>query len=151
MRRLILFLACGAWLRAGAAPIQMGTNDLSRDTVRQAQKIFGLNFSDSKIDLLLPGLEEELGHYQEQRRFVLSNSIPPAILFNPIPVGFKFETRQKKFKLSPLGRVKLPDNRDDLAYYSIEQLGALLKSRKITSEALTRLYLDRLKKYGPKL
>jgi Asp-tRNA(Asn)/Glu-tRNA(Gln) amidotransferase A subunit family amidase len=45
----------------------------------------------------------------------------------------------------------MPANLDDLAFYSIGQLGALIKSKQITSEKLTRFYLERLKKYGPKL
>ena len=73
------------------------------------------------------------------------------MLFNPLPVGMKFETVRKKFKMSSPGKVKLPANPDDLAFYSVEELAALIKSRQITSEQLTRFYLERLKKYGPKL
>ena len=39
----------------------------------------------------------------------------------------------------------------DTLYSSARDLGLLLKARKITSEALTRAYLDRLEKVGPKL
>jgi Asp-tRNA(Asn)/Glu-tRNA(Gln) amidotransferase A subunit family amidase len=53
--------------------------------------------------------------------------------------------------MSPPGKVRLPANRDDLAFYSVGQLGALIKTRQITSEELTRFYLERLKRYGPKL
>src|SRR5439155_14701706 len=42
-------------------------------------------------------------------------------------------------------------NLEDLAFYSIGELSSLIQSRKITSKKLTRLYLDRLKKNGPKL
>jgi Asp-tRNA(Asn)/Glu-tRNA(Gln) amidotransferase A subunit family amidase len=72
-------------------------------------------------------------------------------LFNPIPVGFEFEHKRKKLKLSPVGKVKLPTNPDDLAFYSVSELAALIKTRQITSEKLTRFYLERLRKYGPSL
>jgi Asp-tRNA(Asn)/Glu-tRNA(Gln) amidotransferase A subunit family amidase len=85
------------------------------------------------------------------RRFPLSNGIPPALQFNPLPVGFKFETPRRQFKASPPGQVKLPPNLDELAFYSIGELAALIKSRQITSEKLTRFFLDRLKRYGPTL
>src|SRR5262245_29216904 len=39
----------------------------------------------------------------------------------------------------------------DTLYCTARELGALLKARKVTSEALTRAYLDRLEKVGPKL
>ncbi|MGH9803025.1 MAG: amidase, partial [Blastocatellia bacterium] len=45
----------------------------------------------------------------------------------------------------------MPANIDDLAFYSISEFAALINSRQITSEKLTRFYLDRLKKFGPKL
>ena len=116
-----------------------------------AEKLMGLDFSDGKIDMMLPDLKEEAGRFEALHRFAFSNDVPPALLFNPIPVGMKFETQRRKFKMSPAGKVKLPANLDDLAFYSVGELAALIKTRQITSERLTRFYLARLKKYGPKL
>ena len=45
----------------------------------------------------------------------------------------------------------MPADLNDLAFYSIGLLAELIKTRQITSERLTYFYLDRLKKYGPKL
>ena len=156
MRHLKLFPAVIATaiclMLANPLPAQTNTNPvITREMVSQAQKILGLDFSDAKIDLLLPGLDDQRANFERLRQFPLSNAVPSAMLFNPIPVGMKFETVRKKFKLSSPGRVKLPDNPDELAFYSIGQLSALIKSRQLTSEKLTRLYIDRLKKYGPKL
>ena len=111
----------------------------------------GLEFSDGELDLMLPGLKGQLDDYEALRRFPLSNSVPPAVQFNPLPVGFKLETQRQKFRPSPMPRIKLPATLDDLAFFSIGELAALIKSRQITSEKLTRFYLDRLKKYGSKL
>src|SRR5207247_579723 len=58
---------------------------------------------------------------------------------------------RKRIKFSSPGKVKLPANFDDLAFYSVGELGALIKSRQISSEKLTRFFLERLRKYGPKL
>jgi Asp-tRNA(Asn)/Glu-tRNA(Gln) amidotransferase A subunit family amidase len=101
--------------------------------------------------MMLPDLKDQLGRFEALHRFAFSNDVPPALLFNPIPVGMKFETHRRKFKLSPPGKVKLPANLDALAFYSVGELAALIKTRQITSERLTRFYLERLKKYGPKL
>ena len=130
---------------------QSNTNVFNREAAEVIEKIYGFDFSDEKTDMLLPGLKEQLGNYTTMRRQALSNSIPPAMQFNPLPVGFKFETTRRSFKASSPGKVKMPANLDDLAFYSIGQLGALIKSKQITSEKLTRFYLERLKKYGPKL
>src|SRR6266853_1226385 len=126
------------------------TTAVTREVVEQVEKIFGLNFSSEKNEMLVPGLKQQLRLYETIRKFPLSNSVPSAMLFNPIPVGRKFETARKSFKLPPV-KARLPENPEELAFYSVEQLGALIKSRQITSEKLTRLYLERLKKQDPTL
>src|SRR5579859_3419518 len=133
------------------AQTSTNTNSITREDVQRAQGMYDLDFSDAKIDLMLPSLKGQLGDYKAIHNFALSNSVPSAMLFNPIPVGAKFETERRAIRLDPPRNVKLPANPDELAFYSIEQLAALIKSRQITSEKLTRFYLERLKKYGPKL
>ena len=138
-------------LTAGLAFGQTNTNPITRQVVVDAEKLMGLGFSEAKIDLMLADLKDQAGRFEALHRFTFSNDVPPAILFNPIPVGMRFETQRRKFKLSPPGKVKLPACLDDLAFYSVGELAALIKTRQITSERLTRFYLERLKKYGPKL
>lgn len=145
---------CGvvlALLTAASVRGQTNTNPITRKVVRDAEKLIGLDFSDTKIDLMLADLGRQLGAFNALHRLTISNSVPPALLFNPIPVGMKFDTKRKPFKLNRAGKVKLPANLDDLAFYSVGELGALIKTRQISSERLTRFCLDRLKKYGPKL
>jgi len=134
-----------------AACGQTNPTVIAREEVVAAGKTSGLDFSESEIDLMLPGLKGQLDDFETLRRFSLPNSVPPAIQFNPLPVGFKFETQRRKFRASSMPQSKLPANLDNLAFYSIGELASLLKSRQITSEALTRFYLDRLKRLGPKL
>ena len=87
---------------------QSNTNVFNREAAEVIEKIYGFDFSDEKTDMLLPGLKEQLGNYTTMRRQALSNSIPPAMQFNPLPVGFKFETTRRSFKASSPGKVKLP-------------------------------------------
>jgi Asp-tRNA(Asn)/Glu-tRNA(Gln) amidotransferase A subunit family amidase len=47
--------------------------------------------------------------------------------------------------------VPLPANEENIAYASVPQLGRWIKSRAITSERLTEIYLGRLEKFNPKL
>jgi Asp-tRNA(Asn)/Glu-tRNA(Gln) amidotransferase A subunit family amidase len=136
---------------ASTAFSQTNTNSITREMALSAEKLIGLKFSDSKLDMMLPGLRSQLEDFEVLHHFPLSNGIPPAMMFNPLPIGFKMPTERRKFRVKPAGKVSLPANRDDLAFYSIDQLAALLKSRQLSSEALTRFYLERLKKYGPKL
>jgi Asp-tRNA(Asn)/Glu-tRNA(Gln) amidotransferase A subunit family amidase len=127
------------------------SNPVTVEMVGQAQKIMGLDFSEAKRDSMLENLAEQLESYEKLRIFPLPNSVPPAILFNPIPVGFEFEKARRPFKKSPPALVKLPKTLEDLAFYSVGQLSELIRTRKVTSQQLTTMYLARLKKYGPKL
>jgi Asp-tRNA(Asn)/Glu-tRNA(Gln) amidotransferase A subunit family amidase len=138
-------------LLPAAGQAQTNTNRFTREQVADAQQLFDLDFSDAKLDMLLPGLRQQARSFSSLHRFPLSNSVPPALWFNPIPAGMKFDSKRKKFKPSALPKIKLPKDVDALAFYSIGELASLIKSRQITSERLTRYYLERLKKYGPKL
>ncbi|HEV8539332.1 MAG TPA: amidase [Bacteroidota bacterium] len=133
------------------ASFQWETNPLSRHDLSSAEKLIGLSFSDAKRDSMIDGLKDQLKNYEHIRAVPLANSVPPAIMFNPIPAGMKFETSRKPFKTGDPGVVELPAHRDEMAFYTIGQLARLMKERKVTSTQLTRMYLERLKKYGPKL
>jgi Asp-tRNA(Asn)/Glu-tRNA(Gln) amidotransferase A subunit family amidase len=126
-------------------------NPITVENVVSAEKIFGLEFTQAKHDSMLDDLFDQLKNYENLRKVSLPNSIPPAILFNPIPAGFQFEKAKKPFKMSPPGKVVMPKNLEDLVFYSVRQLAQLIRTRKVTSEQLTRMYLERLKRYGPKL
>jgi Asp-tRNA(Asn)/Glu-tRNA(Gln) amidotransferase A subunit family amidase len=147
---VLLTIVCSVSFLLGAY-LQVSSNPITREMVTNAEKIIGLNFSDAKRDSMLDGLKDQLSNYENIRNISLSNSVPPAILFNPIPVGMKLESIRKPFVMSDPGKVGVPDNIEELAFYSVGQLAQLVKTRRITSEQLTKMYLSRLKQYGPKL
>lgn len=146
---LLLFAALsglGALLHAQAM-----LDKLTREHVAQAEKLIGLSFSPAKIDSMLDGLEEQRRFYDDLRAVPLQNSDGLALYFNPLPLGVSISATQKPLKFSPLGKVDLPKNFEDLAFYSVRELSELIRTRKLTSEALTRLYLSRLKRYADTL
>jgi Asp-tRNA(Asn)/Glu-tRNA(Gln) amidotransferase A subunit family amidase len=126
-------------------------NPFNTEIVGQAQKLYGLEFNEAKRDSMLENLAEQFENYGKIRAIALPNSVPPAILFNPIPVGFQFEKVRKPFKASSPAKIKVPNNLEDLAFASVGQLAELIRTRKITALQLTTMYLNRLKKFGPKL
>ncbi len=116
-----------------------------------AEKIIGLNFTDQERDSLIEDLQDYLKDYDKIRAYPLPNNIPPSLLFNPIPVGFKLPDQPSVLKMSPAAAGKVPDNIESLAFWSVRNLAELILTRKITSEQLTRMYIGRLKKYDPQL
>ncbi len=138
-------------LLAGFMQGDTAINPLKKTDIAHAEKLIGLEFSDVEQDSMLEGLQEALENYQKMRQVSLENSIPPAMQFNPIPLGKTFSNDKRPFKITPVSNSRLPNNVDSLAFYSIPQLAKLIQTRQITSEALTRLYLKRLKQFDPKL
>lgn len=126
-------------------------NAPTKTMVENTEAIIGLRFNDAERDSLLGDLKEQLESYESLRTVAVSNGVPPALQFNPIPVGFKFEKKRKGFIISPVGSMKRPENLEDAAFWPVRHLAELLRTKRVTSEELTNMYLGRLKKYGPKL
>ncbi len=124
---------------------------INKETVENAERIIGLSFTDAKRDSMLDALNEQLNNYINLRKVNLNNAVPPAILFNPIPVDFKFNEKQKAISYSDYSKTNKPADPEDLAFYSIGKLAHLIKTKQITSTEITKFFLERLKKYGPKL
>ena len=125
--------------------------NITKENIENAEKIIGLNFNDAERDSMLSLLEEQFGNYQKIHAFELNNNVSPSIMFNPIPVSFKFNYLQKPVKFSDYSYTKMPSDKNDLAFYSIGELAQLIKTKKITSTELTKFFIDKLKKYDPQL
>jgi hypothetical protein len=127
------------------------SQNITKENIESAEKIIGLEFTDAERDSMLSSLDSQLLNYEHMRDISLKNSIPPAITFNPIPVGFEFLKEQKQIRFSNYSHTKLPEDINDLAYYSIGELAELIRTKQITSTKLTKFFLERLKKYDPAL
>lgn len=153
MRSHLRFMVVPLFLIAQSALARQdpAENPIGKQHIESAERIMGLEFTDAERDSMLDVLKEQYDNYASIRRVSLGYDVPPAMLFNPIPVGFKFETKQNPIRWSRVKIPPVPANLEDLAFASVRELGELIRTRKVTSEQLTRMYLGRLKKYGPKL
>jgi Asp-tRNA(Asn)/Glu-tRNA(Gln) amidotransferase A subunit family amidase len=123
------------------------------DSIRQVRNFaswYDLNFNDAEADSLLENLQEYKTTYTAMHRQLPANSIPYPFAFMPAPFGTVIPTDQKPVKWE-FPEMHLPANRNELAYYSIPQLASLIRSKKISSEELTKYFIGRLKKWGDTL
>jgi Asp-tRNA(Asn)/Glu-tRNA(Gln) amidotransferase A subunit family amidase len=149
--RLLVVLTMVFLFAFSLSQAQPDTARITRKKVAAAQELFGLDFTKTEQDSLLSVLKEYLTDYDSLREFSIPNGLPPALVFDPIPTGFNFKPRAKQTRFSPVGQVKMPEQMEDLAFYSVRELGELLRTRQISSTALTRFFIARLKKYSPML
>jgi len=138
-------------LFALAVTIVYGQDSITTRDVLSIEKIVGLQFNEAKRESLLNDARDQLNAYISLRSIPLPNSIVPSIQFNPIPMGTTFA--KGKSRVIPAGVMlrPMPSTLDSLAFFSVGELGHLIQTRKVTSEQLTRMYLARIKKYGPML
>jgi Asp-tRNA(Asn)/Glu-tRNA(Gln) amidotransferase A subunit family amidase len=124
---------------------------IGREDVKAAQKLISMDFSDSEIDTMVSYLEDNRKGYDSMRTFSLDNDIEPAVAFAPYPMDLEI-TPSKGLNFWQVDENgKIPKATHEIAFLSIRELAGLIKSGQISSVELTRIYLERIKKYDPKI
>ena len=149
--KTIIFTAFILLAGSACSEIQKENHKISSADIASAERVLGLEFTDSERDSMISDLNRRLHAYEELRQFQLSNDIVPALVFNPFPVGLVYDTGDVKIQWPLPVKVQMPDNIDDLAFYTLAELSVLIRKHQISSEELTVFFLDRLKKYGDTL
>ncbi|MGC9223936.1 MAG: amidase [Terracidiphilus sp.] len=146
---------------AGAKPPALAK--ITGEMIDQAAELAGVGpFTAAQKQMMLDGLNGQREAYAEMRALKLTNDVPPAYVFHPEKAARPLASNCSPKKCSAPGDsglmdsgiVTIPDapaHIEDLAFATIDQLSNLLWHRKITSLALTQMYLARLKRYDPKL
>jgi Asp-tRNA(Asn)/Glu-tRNA(Gln) amidotransferase A subunit family amidase len=140
---------------------------ITPEMLDQAAALAGVGpFTAEQKKIMLEGLNDQRGSYEPIRALKLANSVPPAFVFHQQPAAkdesdtesAKDACADQKNALSEVivgpGISSIPNSPaqiEHLAFASIGELAELLKWKKVTSVALTKLYLDRLKRYDSKL
>src|ERR1041384_287497 len=65
--------------------------------------------------------------------------------------GMKIDRTHRPFRASAAPRVQRPQNLEDVAFWQVTKLSALIRMRLVTSVELTQMYLARAKRYNPEL
>lgn len=119
--------------------------------IKRSEKLIGLEFSKENIKTMHGYLERNKSGYDSLRSYETSNETFPAVTFDPHPLGFTFPEKGPSPVFEIPGDVELPENLQDLAFYPIPKLASLIKNQKISSEDLTQLFIERIKKYDAQL
>src|SRR6202521_2206407 len=138
------------WAQAQA----QGATKITKEMIDNAASIADVAIADEYKQMMLDNLNEQAKGYEEIYKLHIPNSVEPALIFDPVLPGMKFESERKAPRLSGSpGTVAAgaPNNLQDLAFLSVRELGELVRTKKVSSVALTEMYLERLKLYDPTL
>jgi Asp-tRNA(Asn)/Glu-tRNA(Gln) amidotransferase A subunit family amidase len=128
-----------------------GAKKITKEMIDNAAAIADVPIPDEFKEMLLSDLNEQAKGYDEIYKLHIPNSVAPALLFDPVLPGMTFETVRKPLRMSNAPSVAVPNNIDDLAFASVRELAELVRTKQVSSLALTEMYLRRLKKYDPTL
>ncbi|WP_339875617.1 amidase [uncultured Algoriphagus sp.] len=131
--------------------IGKNSGEITPNSIEGASEIFGLSFSPAEKDSMIGSLENQRSRYESLREVSIDNSVAPSLVFNPLPAGFQPDQNQQPLNWGLPTEVDLPEKESDIAYLPVHELSVLIKSRKISSERLTTIYLDRIKTYSDTL
>ena len=117
-----------------------------------AATIAGITLTQEQRTMMLDGVNQQRSAYAAVRKLHLPNPVAPALLFDPLPPGAKLDTQSAAMRISQAPAVaSAPANLEELAFLSVRELAEYVRTRKVSSTALTQMYLTRLKRYDPML
>ncbi len=125
--------------------------EITKESIADAAAIVGLEFDDKQREMMLKDVADNLKAYQAIHKLEIPNSVAPALLFNPVLPGMRFESAKAPMRMSRMASPEAPKDMEDVAFYSVRELADLIGRKKISSVALTEMYLARLKRYDPLL
>jgi len=122
---------------------------VTKEMLAAAETVIGLAFTDAEREMMIQDLNNALQGYAALRRVMLPNSVAPAIRFDPeLPGAVTMAPAARRTgKSRKRPRVQRPGNLEELAWSPLAELAELLRTKAVSSEELTRLALDRLKRF----
>ena len=130
---------------------------ITPEMIDQAAVLAGVGpFTAEQKKMMIDGLVDQNGSVKAIRKLKLPNSVAPAFVFHPLGAVRPREDRSSQpdggrnedILITP---PSMPARIEDLAFSTVSELGWLLGTRKITSLDLTKMYLERLKRYDATL
>ncbi len=136
---------------AGICLSACSSRTFSKKDIRSAQKIIGLSYSDNDIRTMHGYLERNKRGYDSMRSYPLDELTTSVISYNLLPDDFEIPAGNDRFEISAPVGISIPENENEIAFRTIDQLAYFLRNGSITSVQLTNIYLDRIKKYDAQL
>jgi len=129
--------------------------EVSPNTFAEAQKLVQIELTDSEREVAASSWRADMASLYERRtgprKIALESSLAPATKWDPMLPGLKMVPERDRFIRSKSEPAPPPSKDEDIAFASVSQLSHWIQQRKLTSERLTNIYLQRLEKFNPTL
>ncbi|HXX16551.1 MAG TPA: amidase [Candidatus Eremiobacteraceae bacterium] len=144
---------------AGAPPA-FGTGpavgpDVSPATFAEAEKLVQVQLTGSERAQAASSWRGNMASLYERRtgprKVVLNSTLAPFSRYQSALPGQKMPSTKDHFVRSKADPGPLPTNDEDIAFAPVTKLSKWIEQKKLTSQRLTQIYLQRLEQYNPKL
>ncbi len=129
--------------------------EIAPATIAEAEKLVQVEYTPAERAQAAGNWRVSMAPLYERRtgprRVALDPAVAPASRWNPMLPGVAPGPRQERFVRGPAPAAALPSRDEDVAHARLPQLARWIESRVLTSDRLTRIYLERLERFQPKL
>jgi Asp-tRNA(Asn)/Glu-tRNA(Gln) amidotransferase A subunit family amidase len=137
----------------GAAP-EVGP-EVSPATFAEAEKLVQVQMNDGDRNMAAATWRKSMASMLERRtgpkKIALEATLSPGTQWNPVLPGQKSGPVKDTFVGSKIDPGPLPSNDAEIAFAPVTRLSRWIETRKLTSDRLTRIYLERIERFDPKL
>ena len=124
--------------------------DISTSDLRSTEKLIGLELTKAERDSVQATVNDRRDQYEALRSLDMANEVAFPLYYNPQPPGMDLPRGRDQFQFQE-EKTAMPDNIEECAFMTVPQLAYLIRTQQVSSEALTEMYIQRLKKHGPEL
>jgi Asp-tRNA(Asn)/Glu-tRNA(Gln) amidotransferase A subunit family amidase len=129
--------------------------EVSASTLAEAEKLVQVTMSESERAQAASNWRNSMAALYERRtgphKVALEPTLAPWSRWDPVLAGQKAGPEQDRFVRGKVDPGPVPRSDEELAFAPVTKLSRWIEERKISSERLTRLYLERLEKFDTKL
>jgi Asp-tRNA(Asn)/Glu-tRNA(Gln) amidotransferase A subunit family amidase len=130
--------------------------DVSPATFAEAEKLMQVSMTPAQRQMAAGSWKVSLASTMERRtgprKLAIEDSVAPATVWAPATaVGAQAGPARERFVRSRNDAGPLPKKDEDIAFAPVTKLSRWIESRLLTSERLTRIYLERIERFDGKL
>ncbi|MGH9709242.1 MAG: amidase [Candidatus Acidiferrales bacterium] len=125
------------------------------EMITNAAAIAGVPIPAEDREMMLRNLQNATKGYDQIYALHMPNSVQPAMIFDPLTsTNTHFEKVKRPLQMSAVPAMTMrgvPKNLEEIAFATVRELAEMIRTKKVSSMALTQMYLTRLKRYDPLL
>jgi Asp-tRNA(Asn)/Glu-tRNA(Gln) amidotransferase A subunit family amidase len=129
--------------------------EVSPATFAEAEKLVQTSMGEPERDMAAASWRRSMAAMLERRtgprKVPIGPDIAPATRWNPTLPGTKTAVERNRFVRTTSDPGPLPATDDAIAFAPVTRLSRWIETRSLTAERLTRIYLDRIDRFDPKL